>query len=385
MFLKRSAGKVVLIADVDDLSVGVAIVRLEKGGPATVLSKKREMLTPEMRAKEQSAAAISQMLEKNIGDVVKSYIGADAKAAPKPPVAVYAILRAPWTRFRTAEAEESYEKPQAVHKGLIDALAKKALEIPSDFDRANILETGVMQVYLNGYPTGDPIGKHASRAGVIVFESETRADIKKSVIDVFGRTVPGRTPVVRSSTSALLAVLGEHMPDVHRFLILDVGSSVTNCAVILKEALTRTQVVPEGLTTILARVAGAGLPEETMTQLRMLASNACSDDACKALKDSLARAEPDLAKVFGEAFAKLAAERRLPNNAVLSAPAELSPWLQGFFSRIDFSQFTATMQPLSVEPLTAEHLSDVVTWHEGLPDTALGIAAGYVNILEQNS
>ena len=110
------------------------------------------------------------------------------------------------------------------------------------------------------------------------------------------RILPGRTPIIRSSTSALLAVLGEHMPDIQRFLVIDVGSSVTSCAAVLKEAQTRTEVVQEGLTTILARVAGAGLPEETLTQLRMLATDTCSTDACKALKDSLARAEPNLAK-----------------------------------------------------------------------------------------
>ncbi|MEK7098411.1 MAG: hypothetical protein AAB908_00755 [Patescibacteria group bacterium] len=385
MFLKRSTGKVVLVADIDDMSVGVSIVRLIPGEPAVVISKKRETLPLEERTKEHSAAAISQLLEKNAGDVLKSYAGTAAKAAPKPPVAVYAILHAPWTRFRTAETEELYDTPRVVRKDAIATLAKKALEATSDFDRGNILETGVMHVYLNGYATGTPIGKRAVCAGVIAFESEAQPDIKKSITDVLSRILPGRTPIIRSSTSALLAVLGEHMPDIQRFLVIDVGSSVTSCAAVLKEAQTRTEVVQEGLTTILARVAGAGLPEETLTQLRMLATDTCSTDACKALKDSLARAEPDLAKVFGEAFAKLAAERRLPNAAMLSAPAEFSPWLQGFFSRIDFSQFTATLQPFTVEPLTAEHLRDVVTWQEGLPDTALGVAAGYVNILEQDS
>jgi hypothetical protein len=133
---------------------------------------------------------------------------------------------------------------------------------------------------------------------------------------------------------------------------------------------------------MIKRVSDKGLPEEIRTQLRMLANDTCSTDACKALKDSLARAEQDFAKTFGDMLGSLAVKRRLPNRVMLSAPAELSPWLHGFFSRIDFAQFTATMQPLAVESLTPELLHDFVSWKVGLQsDTGLGISAGYVNIL----
>ena len=96
----------------------------------------------------------------------------------------------------------------------------------------------------------------------------------------------------------------------------------------------------------------------------------------------LGRAEPELVRSFGEVFATLAAKQRLPNALLLSAPVELTPWLQGFFARIDFAQFTATTQPLAVETLSPEHLSELVQWDEqATPDTGLGMAASYVHIL----
>lgn len=381
---KRASGKVVLVADVDDMSVGVSVVELAAHAPAAVLSCERQTLPLEDRSLEQSVVAVTKLLEDCTDQALKAYMASDAKKAPKPLRAVYVILRAPWTRFRTSFAEETYEKPRPVTKEVIASLAKKALEIPSEIDRGAILETGIMEVYVNGYPTGTPIGKRATRAGVVAYESDVHDGMKKGVVAVLSKVLPGRTPVVRSSMCALLSVLNEHVPNIHRFVILDVGSSSTNCAVVLKESVSQSALVHEGLGTILKRISGAGLPEEMLTQLRMLASDSCSTDACKALKDTLARTEPDLTKVFGEAFAMIASKRRLPNAAILSAPAELSPWLQGFFSRIDFSQFTATMQPLTVEPLTAEHLQDAVAWQTGVrTDTGIGIAAGYVNILEQ--
>jgi hypothetical protein len=203
-------------------------------------------------------------------------------------------------------------------------------------------------------------------------------------MNTFGKVLPGREVSLRSSMRAALSVLHDHLPDIHRYVILDVGGEGTDCAIIRKESVTQLARVGEGTSSIIKRLAGAGLPEEIFTQMRMLATDTCATDACKALKDSLARIEPELAKVFGETFSTLAAKRRLPNNAILNCPPEFSPWLQGFFSRIDFSQFTATLQPFTVEPLSPDHLRDIVVWGAGIPaDTGLGLAAGYVHILEE--
>lgn len=382
---KRASGKAVLIADVGDSSVGVSVVEIAKNGPAAVLLGERMTLPIESRGKDQSAAGVLQLLEQCADKVLKSYAGVDAKNAPAPPQAVYAILRAPWTRFRTAQIEETFPEPRAITKDMIAELAKKATATISDLG-ANILEAGVMQIFLNGYPTANPIGKKASMIAVIAFESDVNPDIKRGITDTLGKLLPGRPPVIRSGMRALLTVLHEHIPDIHRYVVLDVGGFATSCAVVRKEMVTQNEEVGEGSATITQRVSGAGLPEETLTQLRMLAADTCSTDACKAIKNSLAKAEPDLAKIYGEMFAKLAQRRRLPNHVMLAAPAELSPWLQGFFSRIDFAQFTATTQPLEVEMLTPEHLRETVLWKTGAPqDTGIAITAGCVNILEQSA
>lgn len=383
--LKRATGKVVLVADIEDASVGVSVVQLTTHGPAIILASERMRLPFEDRSQDQASVAVLQLLEECIGKIFKSYASTDAKSIPQTPHDVYVIVRAPWTRYRTAAADEKFVQPRVVTKELIAAIAQKALSAPSEIDRNSILESGVMQVFLNGYPTADPIGKKAMLVGVVGYESDIHAQLKQGIVTAFGKALPGRTPILKSGTSAVLAVLNEHIPDIHRYVIIDIGGSVTSCSVVLKESVSQSATVPEGFSTILKRVSAGGLPEETLTQLRMLASDTCSSDACKALKDSLARTEPDLTKVFGEIFASLAAKRRLPNAAILSSPTELSPWLQAFFARLDFAQFTATMQPFTVEPLTPEHLRDVCTWQSGaLTDTALSIAVGYVNILEQS-
>jgi hypothetical protein len=376
--VSRLQGKPVFIADIEDGSVGVALVTLAKGAAAEVHSSIRATLPIEERTTEQSAAAILQLLETTIGKLMGAH--------PSVPHAVHVVLRAPWTRFRTTKAEETFAEARVITKDMIAELAKKALAAPSELDRGNILEAGVMQVFLNGYPTSAPLGKRAKSISLVAFESDITPAMKTGIVGVLGKAFPGRTPSIRSGMRAILTVMQEHLPDVHRFLLLDIGGTMTSCAIVRKESMTQYGTAKEGLSTILKRVAPAGLPEETLSMLRMLSTDACSTAACQTLKDSLARAEPDLVRAFGEVFAAMAATRRLPNAALLSAPAELTPWLQGFFSRIDFSQFTATTQPLTVETLSPEHMIDTVHWTPGIsPDTGIGIASSSVNIIEYSA
>lgn len=362
-----------LVVDIDDASVGFSSVTLSDG-PAVITAAERTQLPMEERTGAQSAAAIIQLLEQ----AATAFLKAHPQQA-----SVYAVIRAPWTRFRTAQASESFQDARTITKEMIPEIAKKALTESSELDRSNILEAGVMHVALNGYPTGKPMGKKANSITVVAFEADVNAEIKKGVIEVFGKLLPDRTVTFRSGMRALLTVLHEHIPDIHRYVILDIGGNASSCAVVRKEAVTQFATIPEGAVGMVRKVSGSGPPEETMAHLRMLANDTCSTDACKAIKDSLARAEPEFAKTYGEMFASLASRRRMPNHAMLAAPADIAPWLQGFFSRIDFSQFTATTQPLEVEALTVDHLRESVTWTAGSThDTGLAVAAGCVNILE---
>jgi len=376
MFSKRAPGKAVLVADVDDASVGISFVELAKDAPATVVAAERTSLPIEERTSDQSATRIIQLFKESLEKGLKS--------RSEPPVAAHIILRAPWTRFRTVEASEAFEAPRTITKDMIPTIAAKALAQPSELDHSNIIESGVMRVSLNGYPTAKPVGKKARLISVTAFEGDVNAELKRGIGEALAALLPARPVTYRSGMRALLTVLYEHIPDIHRYVIVDVGGSATNCAIVRREAVTQFGATPEGASSIVKKVAGTSVPEETLTHLRMLATDNCSTDACKAVVNALARAEPELAKTYGEMFATLAGRRRLPNNCMLSAPSELAPWLQGFFSRIDFAQFTASMQPFDVEALTPDHLTESIVWKAGAADTGLATAAGCVNILAGN-
>ena len=163
--------------------------------------------------------------------------------------------------------------------------------------------------------------------------------------------------------------------------VVDVGAQATSLVTIRKDVATDIVHVPEGSNTILKRIAGEKMPEETLTMMRMLAHGQCDKDACDAITQALAHAETDLVRIFGEAMAKMATSRRLPNDLILFAPADMTDWLVQFFSRLDFAQFTITTRPFSPRVESGKGLTGSLTFATGADaDSDLSIASALVNI-----
>ena len=160
---------------------------------------------------------------------------------------------------------------------------------------------------------------------------------------------------------------------------------MTSLMTVRKDVATEIAHVPEGSSSILKRIAGEKMPEETLTMLRMLALGECESEACEAIKQAVARAEPDLVRIFGETMAKMAAERRLPDDLILLAPKELSEWLVQFFSRLDFAQFTITTRPFSPRVPFGQVPASLTLTNGVSMDPDLSIACALVNIEEMRA
>ena len=137
-------------------------------------------------------------------------------------------------------------------------------------------------------------------------------------------------------------------------------------------------MVPQGLRTSLTRVDPKRVAEETLGLIRMLSRDSCEGAACESIQRAMATAEPELAKLFGEALGGLASGRRLANTLVLSANPDIVDWMRQFFSRLDFTQFTATTLPFTVSVLEKEDPRLGISADEEL-HSQITIAAALVN------
>jgi hypothetical protein len=167
---------------------------------------------------------------------------------------------------------------------------------------------------------------------------------------------------------------------VKEYVAVDMTGEATGIVVVREGIVDKELSMPEGMYTILRRFTEKGMPEETLSLMRMLEREHCDTEACDALKASIGRVEPELVRIFGEGMAKLASPQRLPAHLAVAAHTDISPWLSRFFSRIDFTQFTQTAQPFIVHALTPKDLAGSVVSESGIAlDIGLAVASALVD------
>lgn len=364
----RKGGKRIAVADVGSGSAGVAILSFTQGEPAKIIAAHRITLPFEERTEEATAAGIISALNES----AEKALAAARTLGFGPALSSHAVIRAPWVRSKTVGAVKEFPSDQKINAEEIAVLAKEALAGEKEFNHQDLIEANVVRVELNGYPTAYPNGKYAHVIFAAVLVSECQSRIRNAVQETLGKVFSSQ-PALHSGTKTLLTLLRERSTSHTNYLIIDMSDEATSLVSVHKGTPIAHVLVPEGTRTILKRVAGNGIPEETSTLMKMLARDHCEDSSCEGLKASMARTEQELVRVFGEAFNNLAASQKLPSTLILVAEPSMTEWLSLFFSRIDFTQFTLTTQPFSVEILTPEELQHFVVSNDPNKNSDLGL------------
>ncbi|MDO8576496.1 MAG: hypothetical protein Q7R90_04220 [bacterium] len=379
--LGRAREKIIAVADIGSGSAALAIIAIPPGGPARLLVARRSILPLEERMPAAIVAAIGSHLLETGQQVLAEY----HKQGGRQPESVYAVIRAPWTQSKTIGARITFPKPTKVTGAMISKLAQQAMADEKEF-KTGILEAGIIRVEVNGYPTGKPEGKPCRELSVTALLSVCDSALRESTTGALQQLFGARRITMRSGVHAILSVMRD-TPDVPEdFLVVDMASEGTNFMVVRDSVTTDHGTYTEGKNTILKRISADGMMDSTLTLLRLIARGECHDPACEALNVTMAKAEPELVRVFGEVIAKLVSRRRLPNRLILATHEDLAPWLTTLFSRIDFAQFTTTTQPFSVRALKPVDLA-----HRVLPegnvrtDTGMLIASALVHIEEDRA
>lgn len=376
LFSRAGVDTSYIVADIDTGSIGLAIVSVPKKGAAHIEAAVRTPLRLDEGTPEQILSATLQSLPETTQNLLTLFQDRKGTSASTPDEG-YVIFHAPWVRAFGARVEGNLGAERVIEEDMIRSLSKEALKHMEGLDQSRFFEASVLRVDVNGYPTKKPEGKKASTVAVTALGCDIDTNTRRSVLEALSSVFPGRSWKERSAIRVAASVVSEEWLSKREYVFVDIASDGTDITVMRKNETTEHILAPEGVRTILKKVTPTnGLPEETLSLLSLIASDQCDDDACAPVRDALGKAEVDLAKIFGEAFAAVSKNRRLPNALVLSVHPALAPWFEHFFSRVDFGQFTATTEPFSVETLSPAHLSHTVSSvNEKEVDTALLLAA----------
>lgn len=377
--LRLGRERTLAVVDIGSGYVGCALLAVPQKGRARILAHGHSTLVLEERTDEQAKARVAEEIAEAVGRMQEQA----EKTVGRPVVGtVYIVLREPWVSSKVTRAVHAFEEETSIRAQHIASAAKDSLAALS-VDTERLLEMSVLAVRLNGYLTAAPEGKYASGLEVISQVSACDPSMRANALAAVESSFPAAKIVWRSSPRVNAAML-LHMKDMANALVVSVGVLATHFMVVHDSVPIEERVVPEGIRSILARVHEGRPPEETLSHFRMLVRDACADDACQNLQKAIAAAEPELVRIFGEAFGALAHERRLPNSLLLVAHQDILPWLGGFLGRIDFTQFTVTAMPFSVSPVDGAHVSQWVE-SDGTLDTALALDCAHAVLEEQST
>jgi len=291
----------------------------------------------------------------------------------------YVFLHAPWITSDSFHAKKTFEKETKIDAAIIRGITKdmQGQYTPRSPDRP--CEAAVTKISLNEYPTDTPEGKYAHTVEIDALFSSCNADslqrITSAVRSAFG------TPEIsiRSSERALLAALAHTDPEQSMFVV-ELGIEDTNLLIVRSGVGDARASIPEGLYSIIKRIAPSGMPEETRSTLRMIARSECSTTTCQSTIESIAKIEPELARVIGSTLSQIAARERIPTSLLLLCPEEITEWLTSFFGRIDFAPFTVTTLPFEVHTPRISDFSKTFTAAPGVTiDQSIALYTVLVN------
>lgn len=365
--------KTVAVVDAGTGGASVAIMTCPAGSPSTILAEARSTLALEERDAAHAASLISAQIQDAAGKAMKLYSSA---GHTQPVEMVYAFVHAPWAKSKIVHAREKYATETHITDSLISKHARDSLTADSSIDRRALMEASVIQVRLNGYATSQPVGKHAHSIDVASLVSECAADAKSAIQQGIERSFPAAKITWRSSLRAIMTVASEATSR-KEYSALDIAID-SSSIVSVRDGSIEQYEIAEGAQSLLKRISAGKPADDTLSALRMLTRDACADEACEAIQAAIGVAEPELVRVFGEAFGKIAAQSRMANDLFIVVHPDLEQWMTSFFSRIDFGQFTITSLPFVV--MTAASL-DLAKWVGGSQHTdALTVCAALVNI-----
>ena len=127
--------------------------------PAHILLAERQIIPHEERKAEHTVSAVSTALSAAAENIQRKYA---ARTDDKQPISeTYAIVHAPWTHSETARTISTFEAEKTITQEMITTLGERIFKEAEDLDADNLIESRVIRVELNGYPTPSPVGNQS--------------------------------------------------------------------------------------------------------------------------------------------------------------------------------------------------------------------------------
>ena len=283
----------------------------------------------------------------------------------------------PWYASQVRTAKMSRPTPFVATQSLLDDMIARELkaftaeEMQASYNAGEPLspiESQIVQVKLNGYPTAEPFGISARELELSLYVSVAPERTVKKVEEIIHHQF--QSPVKFGSfLSASFLVTRDHFPHEDGYLLIDIGGEITDVSLVREGALIQSVSFPLGRNFILRKLS-AGLNRsmaEALSICTLYSEDKIGDPVKAQCTEILKSAKDQWLDAFQKTIFSVSNELSIPNTILLSVGTDIALWFIETISREEFHQHSLTGKEFKVVVLDAQLFRDSLSYAEAVP------------------
>ena len=381
-----NTSRIALIFDIGSGSVGAALVQVAKTKPSVLWNTRKPFPF-------QSELEYPRYRRGMLGTFSAVVRTVQTEGLPKlgalKPQDIELVFASPWHVSQTISVTFAEKEPHTVneHLGEVSRLLKEkeqrlSKEIPGG-GAALLLEKKIVEMRLNGYPTARPMGKTARtiKTSVLLslFGVDIQQEIARSIEEIFR---PSQEVRFHSFAGMFFSAVRDLFAEEEHFLILDVGSEVTDIGVVWDDVLGEMISFPFGKNSVFRAVSDALKtdPAEVEARISLYRSGKSEPKESEKIRAALSVAERAWQERFTKAIGELSRIVAVPRSVFLTADPDLGEWFRVAVLECTVNAFAIGASNFNVVLLTPEHFNGLIDVAPGTaPDSFLDIEALFIH------
>ena len=355
--------------DVGSGTVTVSLVSLNRQG---------DICTPKILFTESNDMPIVEDLNfdlyiKQMDIALKKGLESLTHSGTGVPSQIHIFLASPWyaseTRVIKVTKAEAFLFTEKDAKSLIDEeinrfrgeQGARYKEAGGDIE---IIEKHIISARINGYKTKDPYMKKAKEVELSLFISVTPVNVRDHITDTVQRVLHRRKIVFHSFIFGSFIVARDLFQGLQSFLLLDIGSEVTDVGIVKDGELGASISFPAGKNFILRRIVSENKSTiaEAKSIFTLYQDKKLEEKSRIALEAILDLARKEWLTQFQNALYTISHDFLLPDSIILTIDQDVSVWFMESIRKEAFSQYTMTEKEFTITLFNKETLAQYVSF-----------------------
>lgn len=368
----RKESHIALLIDVGSGSVGASLVSYaytkegKEEKPKVLYSLRKPFALTESSSYDELVSLMQKTLREILGIIHDVKLGLPDK--------VYAVLSAPWYVSQTRTILYNKKPSFVVTEKLITELTKKETDFFKESlatqieGEAYIIENTTQTITLNGYSLHDPIGKRAEEMRISLFISLSPRHVIDAIHEEVEQVYRLKKIQFSSGGACAFVALRDSFPNEDSFMIVSVGSEVTDVILIKDHTLSTSFTFPKGTHSVYRMIASSLSLDvgEAKTRVLLCENGHASTEMTRMISPLLEGAKNEWTEMFSKTLSTYVNDISIPHTVFVLAPEELACWYKDTLLNEPFHQYTLTEKDFNVILVGSETLHEYLQFSDNV-------------------